>query len=63
MAEACPETTYAKLSSIQAWHIREETYKQAIALIINAQHQPITKNWGDGNSSSSDGQRFKAGAS
>jgi len=64
MAEACPGTTYAKLSSIQAWHIREETYKQAIALIINAQYQqPITKHWGDGNSSSSDGQRFKAGGS
>ena len=38
--------------------------KQTTALIINTQHQQqITKYWGDGSSSFSDGQRFKAGAS
>jgi len=64
MAEACPGTTYSKLASMQGWYIREETYKQATALIINAQHQQvIAKYWGDGSSSSSDGQRFKAGGS
>ena len=26
MAESCPGTTYAKLSWLQAWHIRDETY-------------------------------------
>src|SRR3954451_18833820 len=26
MAEACPDTTYAKLTWLQAWHIRDETY-------------------------------------
>jgi TnpA family transposase len=62
MAEACPGTTYSRLASIQAWYIRNETYKQATAIITNAQHQQeITKYWGEGNSSSSDGQRFKAG--
>jgi TnpA family transposase len=62
MAEACPGTTYAKLASIQAWYIRDETYKHAQAIITDAQHQqPITQFWGDGSSSSSDGQRFKAG--
>ncbi len=62
MAEACPGTTYSKLSSMQAWHIREDTYTRAQAVLTNSQHlQEITKYWGDGNSSSSDGQRFTAG--
>jgi len=64
MAESCPGTTYSKLSSIQAWYVREETYKQATAVIVNAQHQQaVTKYWGDGSSSSSDGQRFNSGGS
>lgn len=62
MAEACPGSTYSKLASIQAWYIRDETYKHAQAMITEAQHQqPIANYWGDGSSSSSDGQRFKAG--
>ena len=36
MAESCPGITYSKLSSIQAWYVREETYKQATAVIVNA---------------------------
>lgn len=31
MAESCPGTTYAKLSWLQAWHIRDETYSAALA--------------------------------
>ncbi len=27
MAESCPGTTYAKLAWLQAWHIRDETYR------------------------------------
>lgn len=62
MAEACPGTSYFKLASMQAWHIREDTYKAATATIVNAQHkQEIARYWGEGTSSSSDGQRFKAG--
>jgi TnpA family transposase len=64
MAESCPGTTYSKLSSIQAWYVREETYKQATAIVVNAQHQQaVTTYWGAGNSSSSDGQRFNSGGS
>ena len=36
MAESCPGTTYAKLSWLQAWHIRDETYSASLAEIINA---------------------------
>jgi TnpA family transposase len=62
MAESCPGTTYAKLSWLQAWHIRDETYSAALAELVNTQFRhPFAGNWGDGTTSSSDGQRFKAG--
>ena len=62
MAESCPGTTYAKLSWLQAWYIRDETYSTALAELVNAQfRQPFAENWGDGSTSSSDGQRFRAG--
>lgn len=62
MAESCPGTTYQKLSWLQAWHIRDETYSAALAELVNEQYQhPFAANWGDGTTSSSDGQRFKAG--
>jgi TnpA family transposase len=62
MAESCPGASYAKLSWLQAWHIRDETYAAALAELVNAQlRQPFAENWGDGTTSSSDGQRFKAG--
>lgn len=64
MAEACPGATYAKLSWLQAWHVRDETYSAALAELVNAQlHHPFAAWWGDGTTSSSDGQRFKAGGS
>ena len=62
MAESCPGTTYSKLSWLQAWHIRDETYTAALAVLTNAQlANEFTLNWGDGTTSSSDGQRFRAG--
>jgi TnpA family transposase len=63
MAESCPGTTYAKLSWLQAWHIRDETYSTALAELVNAQfRQPFAANWGDGTTSSSDGQNFRTGS-
>jgi Tn3 transposase DDE domain len=62
MAEACPGTSIAKLSWLSAWHIRDETYSKALAEIVNYHHrQPFAANWGEGTTSSSDGQRFRAG--
>ena len=62
MAEACPGTTYSKLSWLQAWHTRDETYAAALADLVNAQFRhPFAEHWGDGTTSSSDGQRFRAG--
>ena len=49
MAESCPGTTYAKLSWLQAWHIRDETYSAALAELVNAQFRhAFAENWGDG---------------
>src|SRR5271163_2097181 len=62
MAEACPGVTYARLSWLQAWHIRDETYSAALAELVNEHRRhPFAAWWGDGTTSSSDGQRFKAG--
>jgi TnpA family transposase len=62
MAESCPGVTYDRLSWLQAWHIRDETYSASLAELINAQfRQPFAEYWGDGTTSSSDGQRFKVG--
>lgn len=40
MAESCPGVTYAKLTWLQAWHIRDETYSAGLAELINAQLRP-----------------------
>jgi TnpA family transposase len=62
MAESCPGVTYARLSWLQAWHIRDETYSAALAEVVNAQGQHAFADWwGDGTTSSSDGQWFHAG--
>ena len=60
MADACPGLTFDRLSWWTAdWHIREETYAKALAEIINAHHKlPFARHWGDGTTSSSDGQAF-----
>jgi len=62
MSAACPGTSYARLSWLTAWYIRDETYSKALAAVVNAQHrQPLAKRWGLGRTASSDGQRFRAG--
>lgn len=61
--QSFPGTTYARLSWLQAGHVRDETYSLALAELVNAQfRQPFAENWGDGTTLSSDGQRFKAGS-
>ena len=62
MAACSPGITFDKLSWLQAWHIRDETYTNALAMLVNAQLQnPFAQHWGDGSTSSSDGQRFRTG--
>jgi TnpA family transposase len=50
------------LSWLSAWHIRDETYSKALARLVNYQHrQSFAAHWGEGTTSSSDGQQFRAG--
>ncbi len=51
--------SYEKLAWYTKWYIREETLKKAFTRIVNMQyHQWLSKFWGDGTLSSSDGQRL-----
>ena len=64
MAEATddPKVTYERLAWAADWHVREETYQKAIAEVVNAHYRlPFSQNWGEGRTSSSDGQVFFAG--
>lgn len=48
---------------LQTWYIRDETYSAALAELVNAQlQQPFSAWWGNGTTSSSDGQNFKVDA-
>lgn len=63
MAQATPGISAARLAYHVAWHVRTDTYSKALAELVNYHHQlPFSKHWGDGTTSSSDGQRFKAGS-
>ena len=62
MARSSKIFSHSKLLWIAEWHIRDETYKAGLACLIDSIHaQPFTKVWGTGDTSSSDGQFFKAG--
>lgn len=63
MAAACKTASFRQLAWMHNWHIREETYAAALATIIDAHRNlPLARIWGDGATSSSDGQFFRAGA-
>lgn len=62
MANASQGVTYAQLAWTQSWYLSEENYKAALARIIEVHHaQPFARHWGDGQTSSSDGQFFRSG--
>ena len=62
MAEACPGTTARKLDWLASLHVRDETYAKALTELVNYHHRhAFAEHWGEGKTSSSDGQRFRAG--
>ncbi|HDR7612929.1 TPA: Tn3 family transposase [Bacillus mycoides] len=62
MADACPNISYTQLAWISDWYIRDENYSKALGAITDFQHKyPFSSYWGDGSTSSSDGQFFRAG--
>src|SRR5215217_4696890 len=59
MADACSVAGYRKLAWTAGWHLREDTYRQALATLVNAQQrQPLAALFGTADVSSSDGQAF-----
>jgi TnpA family transposase len=59
MADACNVASYRKLSWTAGWHLREDTYRQALAMIVNTQQRhPLAAAFGAADVSSSDGQHF-----
>lgn len=62
MAAASHGVTRDQLIWTKDAYFREDTYKRALACVINAHTQlPIVSHWGDGTTSSSDGQFFRSG--
>jgi TnpA family transposase len=62
MAESSRGLTHARLLWTAEWHVRDETYAAALATIVDYHHaHPIAAIWGPGDTSSSDGQFFRAG--
>lgn len=53
------ELPYERLAWVTTWYLRTETLEAANVDLVNFQyHQPLSRVWGDGSLSSSDGQRF-----
>jgi hypothetical protein len=62
MARSAGAFSHSRLLWVAEWHVREETYQAPLACLSDAIHvQPFTRFWGDGDTSSSDGQFFRAG--
>jgi len=62
MAASCPGTSFKQLSCMADWHMSDEAYSRALAEIVNYHHQmTLVQSWGDGTTSSSDGQQFPLG--
>ncbi|WP_341792643.1 MULTISPECIES: Tn3 family transposase [unclassified Rickettsia] len=59
MARLTEGVTYDQISHITDWQLTEETQRSALAMIVNAiTNLDISKQWGDGKTSSSDAQRY-----
>ena len=62
MTEAVPGSSLKRLSRVADWYVREDCYSRALAEIVNQHHgAELASRWGDGTTSSSDGQHFSLG--
>ena len=62
MAESSRGLTLPRLRWTAEWHVRDETYLSALAAIVDRHTvHPLAAVWGPGDTSSSDGQFFRAG--
>jgi TnpA family transposase len=59
MSYCVPTMSYADLAGVYDRYVREETLRQALVAVVNFYHRlPVTRSWGEGTASSSDGQLF-----
>lgn len=62
MAEVCGAASRRALLRMQTWHMREETFRAALACLTDAIHaEPLSAWFGDGFRASADGQAFYLG--
>ena len=60
MARLTEGVTYHQIKRIADWQLSEEAQRQALAQVVNAiSSLDVTRHWGEGKTSSSDGQRFR----
>ncbi len=64
MADASPNITYKQLANVSQWRMYEEALNRAQTVLVNFHHKlSLSKHWGDGTTSSSDGMRMELGVS
>lgn len=62
MSEACRGSSMRQLAWMHDWHVRDDTYMAALTRIIDTHRAlPLATVWGDGRTSSSDGQFYRVG--
>lgn len=64
MADATPGITYHQMAHASQWRLYDDAMNKAQAKLVNFHHQlALSKYWGDGSTSSSDGMRVQVGVS
>jgi TnpA family transposase len=62
MADSCGAVSLHQLTWTADWHIRDDCYRQGRVALVDYLHRlAFARHWGDGNTSSSDGQFFRTG--
>ncbi|MGM0878172.1 MAG: Tn3 family transposase [Bacillota bacterium] len=62
MADATPGITYHQMAHASQWRLYDDAMNKAQATLVNFHHQlALSKYWGDGSTSSSDGMRVQVG--
>lgn len=62
MADTCRGASLRRLALVHDWHVSETAYVEALGRLIDVHRAlPLAGVWGDGTTSSSDGQHFFAG--
>lgn len=60
MAQLTEGISYTEIKHITDWQLTEEAQRQVLAQVVNAISKlDVTQSWGQGKTSSSDGQRFR----